>query len=245
MHSPLITQAGGSQGSPCQGCSGGPSVVAGFVCWWSGRLGHPFVCWLPGPLSCGCCWWQVSGAWSQGGELPNLATLLPRAGADSLVGRVRVPKPLGLLHVKPHPGLVPVHGLAELALGVWLQGQESQSSFQVDGWWGWNWGAVPDIVVCGVRGTTTVSLWWVGPGPSSAQGRVWLAFEGVIVFLLLVSAPPPPPPRPVGRAWFSPQVCRARLGGMSRGSCGLLSLQPWCLSWTACCPSSPLSLPPS
>lgn len=136
IHSPLITQAGGSQGSPRQGCSGGPSIVAGCVCWWSGRLGQPFVCWLPGPPSCGCCWWQVSGAWSQGGGLQNLAPLLLGASVDSLVGGVRVPKPLELLCGKPHPGLVPVHGLAELAPGVWLQGQESRSSFQVVGWWG-------------------------------------------------------------------------------------------------------------
>lgn len=60
----------------------------------------------------------------------------PLASADSLVGGVRVPKPLGLLHVKPHPGLVPIHRLAELAPGVWLQGQESWSSFQVVGWQG-------------------------------------------------------------------------------------------------------------
>lgn len=59
-------------------------------------------------------------------------------------------------------------------------------------------GAVPDTVGCGVWGATTVSLWWVGPGPSWAQGKVWLAFEGVIVFLLLVFAPLPPPPAP---AW--------------------------------------------
>ena len=58
----------------------------------------------------------------------------PRVNAGSPVGRVRVPKTLGLWpthwEVSQVLGLVPDYRQAELVPGVWLQDQGSQSSFR-------------------------------------------------------------------------------------------------------------------
>ena len=72
---------------------------------------------------------------------------------------VRVSKTLKLLpthwQVKPDLGLVPDYWQAELLPGVWLQGQGSQSSFQIAGVGG---RPVPETVGYGVWGVPKVVL---------------------------------------------------------------------------------------